>query len=761
MISKTFNRGFGQYKKVLLAGGCLFASGVALPAFAMQEQNAETPVTSVGDIVVTAQRRAERLEEVPQAVVALTTEILDQANVVNIHELGRIAPGVQINFGGLSSQPSIRGVSSLTNGTGNENNVAVYVDGFYVPDNTSINSDLANLESIQVLKGPQGTLYGRNATGGAILVNTIRPTDQLTGKIDGAYGSFNDRRVSGYVSGPLSDNVRVLVAGAVRDSDGHIKKSDPFDVNRTDGPAAPLQQRSLRTKLEWDVTDNLQATFAYNYAFSSDATGLLFTTFAYQPATLPAGNFRANRFGTASYNHDSTTSTETHEGTMKLAWTTPLGVLTSYTGYADRHHEVDFDFDGTYVDSVYGITPTDQKTFQQAFDLVIDRYDRLNLVVGGFYLRDEITQKEGVGQVTIVGGGSYIERVYRPLETNAYAFFADATFDLTDRLVIGVGGRYSYDERSVSQLITMGNGAVIVPYYEDEADWSAFTPRATIRYELAPRTNVYASYSRGFRSGSFNSAQVRSEALNLPIEPEEIDAYEIGFKTARNNLRFEIAAFYYEYENLNVSLTVPNPSCAGLPTCNAITIVGNAPEATVKGVDAQLVYSPIDRLNLTLGGAVLEARYGDFPNAIGVGVSANGLTNVTGQSQDWSGQQMARAPDLTAQFSVDYTLPMLGGDLKLASNIVYSDSYVISNPSLYGPLAAADLRDQQRFRQGKTTNVNLDATWTDPAGQYTVAVYVKNLLDEEYRLTYNGGANGDYSAKAPPINYGVRLGYRF
>lgn len=758
MTKKVSKNNSLKFRTILLASSCALSLGAFSPSFA---QEAEPVATSIADIVVTAQRRTERLEEVPQAVVALTTEVLDQANVVNIHELGRIAPGVQINFGGLSSQPSIRGVSSLTNGTGNENNVAVYVDGFYVPDNTSINSDLANLESIQVLKGPQGTLYGRNATGGAILVNTIRPTDHLKGKIDAAYGSFNDRRVSGYVSGPLSDNVRVLVAGAMRESDGHIKMTDPFDVSRTDGPAAPVQQRSLRTKLEWDVTPDLRATFAYNYAYSSDATGVLFTTFAYQPATLPAGNNRANRFGTASYNHDSTTSTETHEGTMKLEWTTPLGVLTSYTGYADRHHEVDFDFDGTYVDSVYGITPTDQKTFQQAFDLVIDRYDRFNLVLGGFYLRDEITQKPGVGQVTIVGGGSYIERVYRPMETNAYAFYADATFDLTDRLVVGLGGRYSYDERWVSQLITMGNGTVIVPYYEDEADWSAFTPRATVRYELAPRTNVYASYSRGYRSGSFNGAQVRSEALNLPIEPEEIDAYEVGFKTARNNLRFEIAAFYYEYENLNVSLTVPNPSCAGLPTCNAITVVGNAPEATVKGVDAQLVYSPIDRLNLTIGGSYLKARYGDFANAIGVGVSADGLTNVTGQTQDWSGQQMARAPDLTLQVSADYTVPLFGGDLKLASNVVYSDSYVISNPSLYGPLAPAALRDQQRFRQDETTLVNVDATWSDPTGQYTVAVYAKNLFDEEYRLTYNGGANGDYSAKAPPANYGVRLGYRF
>lgn len=745
-----------QFRRAALFAGCAVAALSASQGALAQSAEPGDAVT-VEEIIVTAQRRSERLEEVPQAVVALTTESLERANVVNIHELGRVAPGVQINFGGLSTQPAIRGVSSLTAGTGNENNVATYVDGFYVPDNTSINSDMANLESIQVLKGPQGTLYGRNATGGAILINTMRPSSEFTGRVEGAYGSFNERRASGYVSGPLGDRARLLVAGSVRDSDGHIRLSDPTDVTRDRGNAAPQEQRALRTKLELDVASNLTATLAYNYAFSSDASGLMFTPFDYVPSSLPGGNARANRFGTASYNHEAIASTETQEYTMKLEWVTPVGTLTSYTGYADRHHEVYRDSDGTYVDLSYGTTFADQTTFQQSVDFVVDTFDRVDLVVGAFYLKDDNQIRH-----EIFGPNLTLNQLWgRPLKTEAYAFYADANIKLTDRLSFGIGGRYSYDDRWVSQTTLNGSGSVLVPFFEAQADFDGFTPRATLRYEIAPRSNIYASYSQGFRAGSFNSAPTGSAALNLPIAPEEITAYEVGFKTVQSKFRFEASAFYYDYQNMNVSLTIPSPLCAGQPVCQTVTVIGSAPEAEIYGLDGLLTYSPTERLNFSIGGAWLHARYGDFPNAIGTGVNAAMTGNITSQVQDWSGQQLARAPDFSGQLSVDYTWPLWEGELRLATNVAYSTGYAISNPSLYGPLAPANLRGEQRYRQDDTTLINGDLTWTDPSQQYWVAVYVKNLADETYRLTYNGGASGDYSTKAAPRTYGVRLGYKF
>jgi iron complex outermembrane receptor protein len=169
-----------------------------------------------------------------------------------------------VNFAGCCTQPAIRGISTLTTGTGFENNVAIYVDGFYSPDNLTINGDLANISSVEVLKGPQGTLWGRNATGGAILINTRQPSKTLTGELDLGVGSFKERLVSGYISGPITDRVRYSVAGYYRKTDGYNKQLDATGQVVSD-KLTPLSQASVRAKVEADITDKLTGTFAYNY----------------------------------------------------------------------------------------------------------------------------------------------------------------------------------------------------------------------------------------------------------------------------------------------------------------------------------------------------------------------------------------------------------------------------------------------------------------------------------------------------------------
>jgi iron complex outermembrane recepter protein len=748
--------------KTLFAGGCALSALMLSTAVRAQETPAEpaAEAPALEDIVVTAQRRTERLENVPMAVSALTSNALEKANVVNMQEIGRLAAGVQINFGGVSTQPAIRGVTSLTNGTGNENNVAVYVDGFYVSDNTSINQDLANLQSIQVLKGPQGTLYGRNATGGAILINTLDPTDELTGKFEGSYGRFKDKKINGYVSAPLSEKVGFIVAGSYRNSDGWIGLSDPANNLRTKGHANPIKQRALRSKLKAELSDDLRVTLAYNYGLSSDPSGILFTPFEHILPSVPGGNQRAARFGTASYNQKTLAASKTNEVTLKIEFDTPIGTLTSYTGYAKRAHRVAFDFDGTYSDLTFSDVDTRQKTKQQAIDYVIDAIDNVDLVVGGLYFNDEYWQPQG--QLNFGPNRALTQRVYKPLKTEAYAVYADATVHLSDRLTVGIGGRYSHDDREVSQTNISAAGVTTFPFTERKASFKRFAPRATARYEVADRTNVYASYSKGFRSGSFNVSPSASPALLVPTKPEDINAYEIGFKTVQSTFRFEAAAFYYDYKNLNVSLLVQNPICAGQPNCGTATVVGNAPKATVKGLDAQIAWTPVERLNITIGGAYLHARYGSFPNAIGTGLNGTTNANISGQAQDWSGNQMARAPDLSGNLNIDYTVPVGDdGELRLSGNLQYTDSYVVSNPSLFGPAAGAALATQQRFRQGSYTLANGEITWFSPDKSYWVGLYGKNLTNKSYRLTYNGGANGDYSTKAPPISYGVKVGYKF
>jgi iron complex outermembrane receptor protein len=704
------------------------------------------------EVIVTAQRRAERLENVPMAVSAVSPAAIERAGITSIHDLGQLVPGAQINFAGGFTQPTIRGITTLTTGVGFENNVAIYIDGFYSPDNVTVNGDLANISGIEVLKGPQGTLWGRNATGGAILINTKAPSKVLTGSLQASYGRYNDVSVSGYVSGPINDRVRFAVAGYNRKSSGYNDLLGP--TGQKVGHASPLHQASVRTKLEVDVTDKLTATAAFNYGLASDARGLLFNYYQFVSPALPQPPARSNRPYAATYDLDTKDLGITREGTLKLAYQTPMGMLTSYTGFAHRDTRIDFDFDGSYANLVQSKQVYGQDTFQQGVDYNINAIDNLDLVVGGSYYQDALKDIAGISR-TNTGTPTAIQ--HWTTHSTAWAVFVDATYHLTDKLALNVGGRYSADKKAVHNDTTNGTQtAFLAAPNANTAKFNAFTPRVSLRYEVAPRTNVYATWSKGYRTGGFNP--VPGTPL-IAFQPEKITAYEAGFKTARGWLRFDTAAFYYDYRQLQVGITVPNPNPA-IPGVTNLTL--NAPKAEVYGVDAEVTAEPVENLNIHAGVAYLHGRYKNFHNATGNGFNAATGLNVTGQVQDWSNLQMARAPRLSGSVGVDYQFQdVVGGKLRVGTNVSYTDSFPLSNPSIYGPLAGPALARSQRYLQKSYTLINAQTTWTDPSGHYRVTVYGNNLTDKRYRLTNNGGAFGDYSSWAEPRNYGVRLGYDF
>ena len=736
------------------------AAAIMVPA-PVQAAAATTESGGIEEIVVTAQRRTERLENVPMSMTALTPDALEKASVVNIRDISRITPGVQINNGGAYMQPSIRGITALTNGNGNENNVAFYVDGFFVSDNSSINTDLANIASIQVLKGPQGTLYGRQAAGGAILINTIDPTEELSGKFEGRYARFHEKRLAGYLSGPLSENLLFMVSGAYRNSDGWLKLASRTDPTQTIGPAAPQKQRSFRSKLLWKATDDLKVTLAYNYALSSDTpSASQYTVKEYIPnASVNVVN-RQYGFYTKAYSYPPFQVAETNQATMKIEWDTPIGKLSSYTGKDWRRNRSAFDFDGGYGDSSFSDGAGQQRAFQQAIDFNITAIKNLDLIVGGLYFKDHYyTDDKAGGGASFGPGHTLIQLVDRITRTNAIAFYADATYHVTGKLSINVGGRYNIDKKRYTTFSTFP--VVNNPYQFTDArkTFKKFTPRATIRYELAPRTNVYASYSQGYKAGSFNANGSPFTAIaSVPIKPEVITAYEIGFKTAHRWFRVDTSAFYYDYKDLNISLTIQNPLG---PAFGAATVIGNAPKSKIYGADLQVTVEPVEKLNVTVGGTYLHARYGNFPNASGVGVDATNSINVNQPTQDWSHIEMARSPKFSANLNADYTMEVAGGALRVSGNARYTTSFVPTNPAVYGPLAPAALQHQERFRQPGYTTIDAEFQWTDPTDHYWVGVYGTNLTSRKVKLSYTGTAAGSYYLSGPPIQYGVKAGYKF
>lgn len=728
---------------------------IASPAFAGQaaprsESKASSEGLDSNDIIVTAQRRSERLEAVPLSITAVSAGTLERSGITRFQDLGNLSAGVQVSRTGAFTQPSIRGITTLTTGLGYENNVAVYIDGFYQPDTVSINGDFANVSDVQILKGPQGTLYGRNATGGAILINTLAPSKNLTGSLNLVYGRFDDKRMKAYFSGPITENVGFSLAGYYRDSNGYIKDIDA--TGRKDFDAAPVKNASLRAKLQVEPADGVKFTLGYNHVYVFDARGLVFTEYANAPAFIDTLPGRATRRNTSSMNVAPRNGLKLDEGTLKSEFETGIGKLTTHTSYAKRSLAIRFDFDGSKlpisITNQYGI----EKTFQQAADFSVTAIDKLDLVVGGLYYNDDNN-----GNFTPVTNGVAAATQFTRLRTVAGSVYFDATYHLTDKLFLTGGARYSRERKHLQYHTSTG-----APLPADTAKtFSSLTPRAVLRYELADRTNVYASYTQGFRSGTFPLSVQLTPALALPIKPEKIYAYEIGFKTANRLIRFDTAAFYYDYRNLQVGLTVPDPTCAPGAPCGITTLVGNAKRAKSYGAEASITITPIAGLNLRANGAYTHARYTDFNRATGTGLDATTGLNVSGQAQNWNGQQAARAPTWTGNIGADYSVQFAGGKATLSANGSYTSSFVVGNASLYGPTGPAGLTAKQRFRQKAYGLLNMSLGWTDAQDRFSIAVYSDNLTNTKYLIVSSGGAFGDYRQYGEPVTYGVKTGYKF
>jgi iron complex outermembrane recepter protein len=715
--------------------------------------------SGAGDIVVTAQRRAERLEDVPVAIVALTGDTLAKSGIEQMSDLGQVATSVQINRAGAFTQPAIRGITTLTLGFGFENNVAVFVDGFYQPDMVTINGDLANLASVQVLKGPQGTLYGRNATGGAIVIDTLAPSKEFIANAQVSYGRFNDLRLQGYVSGPLGEKAALGIAAYYRTGDGYIRDigSDPVST-ADDTNAAPIKNLSLRAKLLLTPTDDLSITLGLNRGFVEDSRGLVYTINSRPASFLPTPPGRATQRDTSSSTIPADATARATEGTAKTVLETGIGTLTSYTGYASRLSHSTFDFDASKPVITQSVSNNiNQHTFQQTLDFSIKAIDRLDLIVGAFFYDDKLRVDGGesyAGSVTPAG----LQRTqFVRLTSRSYALYIDGTWQISDQLFLSGGLRYNHEKRGISYFEVPGTVTAIAPPANNSASFSALTPRAVLRYEIAPRTNIYASYSQGFRAGVFNPTVLPSPALVLPINPEKLRAFELGFKTASPTLRFDAAVFYYDFSDLQVGVTIPSP----INPTTVVQLISNAKKAESYGAEAQVTYTPMPNLSIRAGAAYIRARYTDFPNATGTGFNATTGFNVTGQVQNWNGQQMARAPSFTANLGFNYDTDLAGGKLALSANGSYTSSFVVANPSLFGPLAGAALANTQRYRQNGYALLNTQVNWTDPSGHYTLGVYGDNITNTRYNFILSGGAFGDFSQGNEPATYGVRAGFKF
>jgi iron complex outermembrane receptor protein len=671
-----------------------FAQAVASDAPAAAEP-APAAAADTAEIVVTAQKRSERLQDVPISIAAVSGAVLERQSITQVAQISQSVPAIRIDFSGNTVQPTIRGVGSAIAGPGTNSNIPTYIDGYYIPNPVATDLNLINISSLNVLKGPQGTLFGRNATGGAIQITTRTPQQDPTLLARVSYASFDHFTSGFYGSTGLTENLAVDLAASYERGDGFKR-----NIVTGDDDVGRFHRWSVRAKALWEPTDGVSFTLAYGHSYSNDPTPNMvnardgLSAGSVIPGTIIASGRRDVSNTRPNFDHLKTDSL-----TLTSVFDLDFADLTSYTGYRKEHDYQGFDYDASPAEIQAAIWTIPEKTFTQEVNLTSKPGGRFSWVVGAFYLYNTSQYHYNLA----AGGADYFRLFDSKNKTNSYAIFADGTYEVVDSLFLTVGGRYSIDKPHVAFNL---QGGAVVGSGGDK--FTNFSPRAVIRYELDPRSSVYASYTKGYKSGILPASSFSTVSVN----PEKIDAFELGYKVARGPLRFNLAGFYYKYKDVQVA------SFFG----QGVSIIRNAASAEIYGVDGELSYDITPDFTLFANAAYTHADYQKFPNAIAYqqDLSPTSPTYSTFQpvNVDASGNQVLRSPRLAFNVGANYGFDLAGGRMALNA------SYYRTTKVYFDAV--------EQFDQKGYGLLNLRATWTDPSKRFDFAVYGTNVTDTKY-----------------------------
>lgn len=707
-------------KSSVLVSVCAAAVATPVPVAA---QATDEAANNMQDIVVTASRRASVDIDVPASITAVSGEQLARSGVRQVMDLGSSVPGLQMAKIGGNTVPSIRGVSTEVSGLGADANVAIYVDGIYQPLAQGNDFRFMDLERVEVLKGAQGTLYGRNATGGAILFVTRDPSlDQASGEIIAGYGSYNDRSLRGYVSLPLSDTIAASISGTLGASDGYTK-----DLVRG-GKANPTRSRQIRGKLLWEPHDRLKFVLTGEYGYLRDPTS--FAGLALDGNTRGASGPGpiATEPHTSSMDVEVFLRTERIGGSLRMESDFDFAKFLSSTAYYeyDIPYAVDADYSPSSISSYFSDF-NETRAIQQEFVLTSNGDSRISWLLGA----NAYTNTSESSLLIPFGSLTLISR--NLLKVEAASVFAEGTFDITPDLTAILGVRYSTEKHSLHADRGFGLLQTDPLTFRGRKTWTDTTPSLALRYALNDRTNVYATYTNGFKSGLFDGASFR------PIDPENIDSYEVGIKsTALRNVRFSLAGFYYDYRNQQVQSFV---TVGGAPQ----SILQNAGRSRIYGLDAEADAQLTPSFKVSAGLSLLHARFRSFPNAV-VNVPTGTGGNVT-QLIDASGNNLPRSPKWTLSVAAEYTRDVSVGEVSFQGKVFHSDKHFFE----FG----------NRVAQPEYTTVDASISLRPYDSGFKISAFGRNLTKADYIASSFITETVDGITYAPPRQFGIEFGYSF
>ena len=794
-------------------GLLLLLAAIPVPLLANSADGGRT----LDEIVVTAEKRAERVQDVPIAITAFDSAVLERNQIETVDDLTNFVPNLQ--FGNFSSvaTASIRGIGYTNTTAGGDPGVAMHLDGVYIGRPVGTIFRFWDLERIEVLRGPQGTLYGRNSTGGSINFITRRPTDEFGGEVDVSYGEFDHYQVRGVVNLPFSDSVAGRFGAAVDQADGYQRNAFSGGTEAGDRDSV-----TARAQLRINASDNVAINLSINHssvggvgsttesrfphptspqlnwvgvpppfvntifsdAFLSrpdvasflgprgistaddvrDALGLGPGAFLSPSApnfTGVTNDLRANR---VSKNTRESNDQEFTAATAELTWETGLGMLKWTTAYVDTSFESLNDLDGSELTLIDLLIEQEQDQVSTELTLSSSSDSSLQWIVGAYFFSEDAERfstifADDFDRLAILFGRTAGFRVGGDVEAESTAVFGQMSFDISDTVSLTVGGRMSWDEKdAVINLLSpfpAFNFMTLVSDVPVGDSWSEPSGKVTLDWTPSDDILLYASFAHGYKSGGINLNG--NPATNAVYDPEFNDVFEIGVKSQfSDRYRINAAVFHNDYTDIQVQTF----GAAGAE-------LRNAAEATILGFELEGLFLLTDSFEVNLAIGLLDAEFDSFvfvPPAQPVPPVGFPPPNENPAQPpaapptpiDFAGNQLSRAPDATFSLGAQqrFDVGTDGSTVTLRADYYYQDQQVFAPDN--APDVTADSYD----------NLDVRLRWDRFDDRWSAEAYLTNATDEDQirdilRSIPFLAAGVDLTTYRPPRQWGVRVGYRF
>jgi len=713
------------------AGFVLSALAVAVPQVAFSQSSA------LEEVIVTAERRAQDAQDVPIALTIIGGSEISPSGISSISDVALKTPNLtftQFNIG--EPQLFLRGLGTTIDSAGADPTVSVFIDDVYVGRSAGATSDLYDLERIEVLRGPQGTLYGRNVTGGAISIVTKRPSNEFEAKLGVTVGNYGLTVLRGLVDGPIGDNLAGNLSFSKRDRDGYAYS------NRSGQELDDADNFSLRGKLLWDISDNTELLLGFDYS-TDDNNGQCRNL---TKLDNPAGDHNSGgvfvpvlkQIKADTNSEDPRTCAMTIEqyaerdvfglsARLQMEFTNGLS-LTSITAYRELEYSWLQELGGLdsppNLLSVEDNEGDDADQISQEFRLTKDG-DRLFWVAGAYYFKENVDRFANVpiffGPGSPVAPGALLDRSWLQSATNtSMALFGQVVWSMTDALALTLGGRHTWDEKEMDNAYYSSPGNEVYNFKGLEESWDEFTPRVTVDWQVTDDHMLFATWSKGYKSGVFISQNTTAALAETPLEPEEATNMEIGAKTRWFDNRLQFNLVYFDLENENQQLF----------RLENFTLVSENFGTESSGIELDFI-AALGK-NLTLSGmyASLDAEI------------------VGGQ---FAGNVAPRSPDYKYSVALNYNAALGNGAiLDFDASVSYSDNWYM------------EATNQGVSYMDDYSIVDASVRYTSSGGNWEVTLWGKNLSDElvtSHSIVSSFG--GSVELFAPPRTYGVTANYFF